>query len=167
MFEILRWIRATSYYLNRIVEVFICVIGMVMAVVMAVQVFYRYVLNHSLFWSEEFGRICLVWLSFLGATSAYKRGMHIGIDFLVSKFSGGLRTAVRVVIIMLSMIFFFILVVFGSSFVRFVSYQKTAAMGLPMSIPYLIIPICGVVFIVHALDMLSELVLDRFCEKKK
>ncbi len=167
MLEMLRWIRSISYYLNRIVEVFICIIGMVMAVVMAVQVFYRYVLNHSLFWSEEFGRICLVWLSFLGATSAYKRGMHIGIDFLVSKFSSKLQSTIKMVTVMLSIIFFLILVIFGFNFVTFVSYQKTAAIGLPMSIPYFIIPVCGVIFVIHALDMLLELVLDKLCQKKK
>lgn len=150
-----------STIINKVVETFIFFLGMIMATVMAVQVFYRYVLNHSLFWSEEFGRICLVWLSFLGATAAFKRHMHIGIDFLTAKFPQKLKKTVELFSAILSIIFFGVLFFFGVSFVKFVSAQKTAAIGLPMSIPYSIIPISGLIFAVHAANFIAEIMCNN------
>ena len=69
-----------STTLNATIEKSIFVIGFSMAALVAVQVFFRYVLNHSLFWSEELARFLLIWLTFLGASVAYHRRAHPGID---------------------------------------------------------------------------------------
>ena len=41
---------------------------------MLLQVFFRYVLNASLSWSEELTRLLFVWLTFLGFGLAAQRG---------------------------------------------------------------------------------------------
>ena len=56
--------------LNRGAERLLTVISLTMALVILLQVFCRYALNHSLFWSEELGRMLLVWLTFIGASVA-------------------------------------------------------------------------------------------------
>lgn len=55
-----------SRSVNHWVEYVLFGLGFTMSVVVAVQVFFRYALNHSLFWSEELARYILVWLTFLG-----------------------------------------------------------------------------------------------------
>ena len=69
-----------SRKINFWVEYLLFGLGFAMAALVAVQVFFRYVLNHSLFWSEELARYFLVWLTFLGASVAYYRKVHPGID---------------------------------------------------------------------------------------
>jgi C4-dicarboxylate transporter DctQ subunit len=50
--------------------------------IILLQVFYRYVLNDSLFWSEEVVRYSLVWGVMLGAALvAYEKG-HISIEVI-------------------------------------------------------------------------------------
>ena len=151
-------IHRCSYWLNRITEISLFIIGLSMTLVIGTQVFSRYVLNHSLFWSEEVGRICLVWISFLGASAAYKRRAHIGIDFLVARLPHNLRYAAAIFVLILSLVFFGVLIIYGTIFAAFISGQKTAALGLPLTLTYAAIPLSGILFSLHALSHLCTLV---------
>jgi TRAP-type transport system small permease protein len=150
------WVQLWSDWAGRATEVFLCLIGSSMALLIGVQVFSRYVLNHSLFWSEEVGRICLVWITFLGGSAAYRRHAHLGIDFFVNRLPVEVRRASEILVLLLSLIFFAVLLVYGSLFVWFVSAQKTAALGLPSAVPYLVIPVGGGLFLLHCVRHLLD-----------
>lgn len=71
----------------------ICVGLILLTVLVALlQVFFRYVLNASLSWPEEFARWAFVWVVFLGMALAYRRDSHISIDTLVRFVPQRLRT---------------------------------------------------------------------------
>lgn len=53
--------------------------------VVCLGVFFRYVLNDSLVWYDEFASYLLVWLSFYGAVVAHYHQRHINFDLLVEK----------------------------------------------------------------------------------
>ncbi len=78
-------IKKASFLINQWIEYLLFGMGFTMALIVAVQVFCRYVLNQSLFWSEELARFLLVWLTFLGASCAYYRKVNPGVDFLYAK----------------------------------------------------------------------------------
>ncbi|MCX7823470.1 MAG: TRAP transporter small permease [Syntrophobacterales bacterium] len=146
----------TSDSINWLIERFVGILGILMATVMGVQVVARYVFNHSLFWSEEVGRILLVWLTFLGSTIAYKRKLHVGVDFLVRKLSPFGRRLCFIITVFASLIFFGTLVILGTKFLFVASMYKTAALGIPGNLIYAVIPFSGLVFIIHALNILIE-----------
>ena len=52
-------------------------------VIMGVQVFYRYILNNSLIWTEEVCRNLFIWATFLFAGPALRRGQMISIQALM------------------------------------------------------------------------------------
>ena len=58
----------------------------VFTVTVLIQVFFRYVLNNSLSWPEELARFMLVWMTFIAAAPALKRGFHVGVDYFVDQF---------------------------------------------------------------------------------
>lgn len=147
------WVHALSHGLNRAVELVIGLLAMLMAVVTGLQVFFRYGLNHSLFWSEEVGRILLVWITFLGATAAYRRKAHVGIDLVVGRLALAKQRLVERCVLGLSSLFFLVLIGWGVRFIRFVASQKTAALGLPLGLPYSVIPLSGLIFLVHAASL--------------
>jgi TRAP-type C4-dicarboxylate transport system permease small subunit len=53
------------------------------ASVMLVGVFYRYVLNDSLMWSDELSTILFGWSVFLFIASAYRHDQHLHVDVLL------------------------------------------------------------------------------------
>lgn len=64
----------------------------VMTAVIGLQVFYRYVLNDALAWSEELARLMMVWMTFLGLPiAAYKLG-HSALTLLLDALPETLRT---------------------------------------------------------------------------
>ena len=50
----------------------------------ATQVIARYVLQVSVPWAEETARYVFIWMTFLGASYAAKKGIHIRVDLLES-----------------------------------------------------------------------------------
>lgn len=147
------WVHTLSRAVNRGVETAIGFLAMAMAAVTGLQVVFRYALNHSLFWSEEIGRILLVWITFLGATVAFRRKAHVGIDVAVRRLTRGTRQVVERALLALSSLFFLVLVGYGVRFIRFIAHQKTAALGLPMGLPYAVIPLSGLIFLIHAASL--------------
>ncbi len=143
-----------SARLNRAVEYALFGMGLAMALLVAVQVFFRYALNHSIFWSEELARFLLVWLTFLGASVVYRRGAHASVDFIYRRLEPRGRRAVNILVHLLSLAFFAVMIVYGWRFAYFVRLQVSPALYLPKWIPYAIIPLSGAILAVHALDFL-------------
>ena len=54
------------------------------ACVIAAGVFFRYVLNDSLSWSEELAKYAMLWMVFLGAPIALRTGGHPNIEILLN-----------------------------------------------------------------------------------
>lgn len=52
-----------------------------MALVVAANVFFRFVLNASLYWGDEVAQILLVWLTFLGAAVAVRDNQHYYLNY--------------------------------------------------------------------------------------
>jgi TRAP-type C4-dicarboxylate transport system permease small subunit len=58
-------------------QYFCAFIVTVMVVCLGAQVFFRYVLDAALTWSEEMSRFAFVWIIYLGASMAAKERVHI------------------------------------------------------------------------------------------
>lgn len=144
-----------SRKINDYVETSLFIIGATMASVVAAQVFCRYILNHSLFWSEELARYCLVWLTFLGASTAYRRKLHPGVDFLYKNMSTAFKQYADAVVQLASSFLFIIMIIFGTQFSWFVRFQITPGLSLPKWIIFIIIPLSGSILLVHSLAFLT------------
>ena len=145
-----------SHATNRWVERALAFFGITMAVVVALQVFCRYVLNHSLFWSEELARYLLVWLTFTGATAAYFRKIHPGIDILTLHLNQKLQKLCRILVHLVSLGLFLVMIYHGTGFAYFVRSQISPALAIPKWIIFVIIPVSGAIFLVHCLSFLIE-----------
>jgi TRAP-type C4-dicarboxylate transport system permease small subunit len=153
-----RFIERLSDAINQWVEYSLFVFGFSMALIVATQVFFRYVLNESLFWSEELARFLLVWLTFLGATVAYRRRVHPGIDVLYARMTPSIKKVSTLLTHLVSMALFTVMIYYGYQFAYFVRLQISPALQLPKWIVLGIIPVSGLIFMIH----LSALMLREF-----
>jgi len=153
---VLRFLDKTCAAVNRCIEYLLFGLGFSMAILVAVQVFCRYILNSSLFWSEELARYMLVWLSFFGATVAYYHHLHPGVDVLTSRLSAVKQQISQLVVHLISMALALVMVISGTQFAWFVRMQISPALGLPKWIILAVIPLSGTVLFFYALTFLVQ-----------
>lgn len=151
--------------LNRGVEYLLSALGISMAVIVAAQVVSRYLLNHSLFWSEELARYILVWLTFLGAAAAYYRKAHPGIDMLSSRMGPRLRLVNTILVHLVSLCLFLVMIYHGTAFSYFIRSQSSPALSLPMWMIFAIIPVSGLLLACHCLYFLARELRGRDCDR--
>ncbi len=149
-------LRTTSNLLNRATEHLLSALGLSMALVIGLQVFCRYVLNHSLFWSEELARAMLVWLTFLGAAVAWHRGLHPGVDVLARRLPTKMRCLARLLVQVAALAFFVTMIIGGWKYCWFVRHQISPALAIPRWIVPAVIPVSGLLLLIHTLAELLE-----------
>lgn len=119
-------------------------------VVMAVQVFSRYVLNHSLGWTSEAATILFAWLIFLGAPSMLKRQSHMGVWFF-NWATSGMQLLVRVLIELVCGFFYVALLIGGLDLVKIGWLSVTPAMEISRGLIFLVVPVAAGLLVVRTL----------------
>lgn len=109
----------------------------ILLVVVGAQIFARYVLNHSLFWSEELARYLFIYLVFLGAAIVLRREGHIQVSFFVEKFPPLLRRGVAMLADSLLLAFVGIVLIQSVRLAIMVWTVPTAALLIPWTFVYL------------------------------
>jgi C4-dicarboxylate transporter DctQ subunit len=66
-----------------------------------IQVFYRYVLELPLPWTEEMMRLAFVWSVFIGCSIGAKRKAHLGVEFIVNLLPKRIQELIFLVIYLL------------------------------------------------------------------
>ena len=79
--------------LRRAIGALCAVVMTALTLVVLWGVFTRYVFGEQPAFTEEFARMFLICITFFGGALAFAEGAHIGLDYLVSKFSPQCRRA--------------------------------------------------------------------------
>ena len=140
-----------SRWINTIVEKLLLVIGASICLILFAQVLSRYV-GASLGWSEEVSRHLLVAITFLGGTAAYKRMSFIGLKGIGHGLGRSVQQVIVVALQVATLGCFCILAWFGTEYTIKAWEHTTASLQIPMSIPFAVIPVSAMVFIVHVLS---------------
>jgi TRAP-type C4-dicarboxylate transport system permease small subunit len=131
-------------------------IGLIVLVT-CMAVWWRYVLNDPLSWTEQISRILFVWVTFLGAASLYRGVQHIAIDMLYLALPvGPLRQGVywlnQVLILLLAVLLFW----FGGKLSLDNLSQTFGALEISPSTFYLAAPVSAVLIIVYWFEKLLD-----------
>lgn len=62
------------------------------------QVFFRFVLNNSLSWTEELARYCFIWMHIIGASLLIESGEHATVTVILDLLHGVARKVLDVLI---------------------------------------------------------------------
>ncbi|MCX7786652.1 MAG: TRAP transporter small permease [Spirochaetes bacterium] len=145
-------------WIDRCIDAFLALLIIGMTMVVSISVFYRYVLNHPLSWSEEITRLMIVWLSFVGAYMAMRENKHIGFDLLVSKFSSKAKTWIALLGQLLILVFLFVVFWEGIAFSREFLNVGMPYTNLPIGwFYYSVFPVSGALMILQTFLSLRDL----------
>lgn len=146
-----------SHAINAVAEKILFVIGTTICIILFAQVVFRYA-GASLGWSEEVSRHLLVAITFLGGTVAYKRASFIGLQGFGHKLGPAAQQAIVVGLQVLTLACFGVIAWFGLAYTVKAAEHTSSSLQIPMSIPFAVIPVASVVFVVHVLaDMARTL----------
>jgi TRAP-type C4-dicarboxylate transport system permease small subunit len=109
--------------------------------VVFLQVVSRYVFSYPFDWPEELARYLFIWVALLGAALALKRGAHFSIDALVRRLPARWRLIVPLSIHVILAAFTLVVAVKGFQLAMRVSEQLSSGMEIPMTYPYLSVPV--------------------------
>jgi TRAP-type C4-dicarboxylate transport system permease small subunit len=143
----LRLFAAIDALLATILRWVMIVMMAMMTTAVFAQVFFRYLLNVPLGWSEELSRFAFVWLCFLGAAYLVRAQQHLRVTIIESNVPRGARAALRVVQYVGAL---FCAVVFlrgGIGIVGDEWGQVSPATGLRMGYVYGVIPVAAALMV--------------------
>jgi TRAP-type C4-dicarboxylate transport system permease small subunit len=106
-----------------------------------VGVVYRYVLLAPIPWTEEVARLCLVWVTFVGAYLAMRRGLHIMMDTLYDLFGPRGRRVCDALGLGVLAVFLAVLVWYGTRYAAAFWRAPSPYLGFPMGLVYLALPV--------------------------
>ncbi len=153
----------------RLLQLVSSVLLLLMLGVVLVGVFYRYIVDESLSWYDEFAGYTLVWLTMYGSVLALAQRKHISFDTLVERLPPGARRVADVVGILCVMGFSLVLLVSGWYLVR--EMGGDTAVSLPwvkMAWIYSVMPISGgLMVLIGVVQLVQALSLGPSAERAR
>jgi TRAP-type C4-dicarboxylate transport system permease small subunit len=115
----------------------------------------RYAFNSAITWAEEVARFLFVWLTFVGASFGLMKGLHLGMDMVVARFSPRTRSLIEVVNGFVILAFLGVWVVGGVHLIQANLDYMSPATGFSMGLVYMIGPLAAVLMGIEALSRLA------------
>lgn len=107
-------------------------------------------------WSEELARYMAVWLTFVGAAYALRKGSLATVEILYNKLTGVSKKSLYVLISILVFVFSVILIKYGFEFSLKFMGQKSPALQIPKGMVYLCGPLSGFLMLLYQIEMLVD-----------
>ena len=145
--KIIRFIDSLEKYL-------IIIFMGVMIILACTQVLFRFVLKSPLPWTEECMRFVFVWACFVGAAAGVKKGVHVSVTAFVRLFPQRVQSLFSYFAFSMGILFCLLVIIFGFKVfhMQFTLGQQSAAMEMPMWIPYLGVPFGCFLMLIHFIE---------------
>jgi TRAP-type C4-dicarboxylate transport system permease small subunit len=131
-------------------DAFVLALFWVLAFIVFLQFFTRYVLNDSIAWTEEIARYFLIGVTFVGAVMAVRKETHIAVEFLYRWLGRPARRVLQTVVDLVAIAFYALLAVYTIQLAGR-TQQAMVSIEVPKSIVYWIVALCFVAMTLHAL----------------
>lgn len=146
--------KKTLYNIDTIVS---CVALVVVIASVSLGVFMRYIFGVSLVWTNELAGVAFTWVVFMGASVAFKKRMHIGIDLLVKKAPSKIRFIIELVAHVLVFVFIVYMIIYGTIFSIESHEQPTSVLRIPNTYFYMAVPASFALMLVCSFRTLAQL----------
>lgn len=131
-------------------------------VVVCAGVYWRYVLNNSLSWTEETAKFLMVWMVFTGIPIALKTGGHAAIDALPEALPARGRQMLYSFIYLVILLLMVMLIYQGCAFAWNARVQNTATTQISMMYVFGAMPVGGVIMSFVSLELFLRSIIGIF-----
>ena len=146
-------------WLDRLSRSAVVVFVITITVVMLAQVFFRYVINSSLQWSEEISIWALIWMVFIGSAVIMRDWAHINIPTFTNLIPIKVRPYFLIFSKVVTILFLLAVIWFGFKVFNQNFHARSPSLGLSTRWAKLAIPVGAVLMAVFAFNaMLLDLI---------
>ena len=122
-----------------------------MVILTTYQVITRYVFNAPSTWAEELVGYLFAWSTMFGAAIVSGERGHMNIPILVDKFNPPMCKALHIFAEVIALLFSASILVLGGFQVSSLAMgQMTSSLGVAIGTFYWVMPVCGIVMVVHS-----------------
>ncbi len=143
-----RLAEVTGAGLERILEVPVFILSVIMTVTVLLGVLFRYVFQSPLGWTEELSRYVMIWMALLSVALCIWRHEHVGVTMFIKKLP---RLVAKTIIFLsnfLVLYFLYILAVFGFRMAEGGKAQVSTALHTSMQWWLMAVPVSAVLCLV-------------------
>ena len=150
--------RATLFFCKYVTIFLVATI----TIVVCAGVYWRYVLNDSLAWTEETAKFLMVWMVFTGIPIALKSGGHAAIDTLPNALPERGRQFLYTAIYLVILLLMAVLIYQGWGFALNARTQNTATTQISMMYVFGAMPFGGVIMFFVSLELFIKAIVGIF-----
>ena len=132
-----------------------CVLLVVIVLVGAAQIFFRYVLRSSLIWSEELMRYLFVWLSFITASIAVREHKHISVDFVTTYMPAKVNRVFYVISRLLMLAYFYFMIPAGIELCIKTAHAKSTILPITWNYVYAALPVGMILMLISMISVFA------------
>lgn len=137
--------------LKQPLELFLCIILVLIVCVTFIQVLFRYVFHLSLAWSAELARYLFLWFASLAAAYAFKMKSHFALRFLVDRLGRKFQNIIRSLVAFIISGFLVIFIWKSVEFTLKMAKQVSPSMQMSMAVPYSSVIVGGILMLYYVL----------------
>jgi TRAP-type C4-dicarboxylate transport system permease small subunit len=149
-----KYLEAGSRYLAVLTTTLGAICALIMVLALLAGVFWRYVLNASLSWSDEIALLTFSWTAFLFASVLTREFGHVRVSLVDGVLPMELKRLLDRFNVILILMFALLMLWTGWKFMAFTAHQVSPALRYPLWLQGAAVPICGALMACHALVLL-------------
>lgn len=157
----MKQLKRVSNAVNSVVSYTGMVLFIVLIIACVAQVFFRFVLNNSLSWTEELARYCFIWMHMIGASLLIEGNGHATVTIVLDMLHGAARKVLEVII---ELIIFFngsVMLFSGLTLAYSSRVNLSTAMSIPMWVINSSVAVGGLLLMFQAFVQIAVIVLDK------
>lgn len=150
-------------WLNKFEEITSSCALAAMAAIIILQVFQRYVVQHSLDWPEELARYLFIFAVYIGSSFAASERRHLEVTIFRTVFGVKIGRYFTILAYLITVVFCGIMFFWGIKMIQFVfdSNQVAPALQFPMWIAYICIPLGFLLMALRTIFVIKNIVIEK------
>ena len=145
-------------HLDPLIEIVLAILMAVTICTVFTGVVFRYVLLSPLAWTEEIARLCLVWMTFLGAYIAMRRDKHMYIQLFYDRFSLHWKKKIDIIGNAFLISFYILLIIYGNKYANAFMSDLSPYLEIPLGVSYMALPIAAFLLLIGTISRIYHMI---------